>query len=83
MANRAVCTCDDLRDRRDYQLTIRAWQGACATTELQRADLDSARCGQPVSGEYVGSHLDAGAAGLLDRRHTSALALAQSPATSP
>ena len=72
----AVCTCDDLRGGCDRQLTIQARRGSRAAAELQRADLDSARRGQSVSGEYVGSHVDAGAAGFLDRRDSSASALA-------
>src|SRR5215212_2814114 len=61
--------------------TSRAWRGSRAAAELQRADLDRARCGRFVSGEYVGSHLVAGTAGLLDRRYSPAFALAQSPPT--
>src|SRR5690349_18099520 len=76
IANGVVCTRDDLRDRGDRLLALRAWKSSLSATQQQRADLDRARRSGAVSGEHVASHMDAGAAYLLDCRDSSHPALA-------
>ncbi len=83
MANGALCTRDDLRDRCDRLLAIQACESSFPSTQQQRAHLDRARRGVPVSGEHVDSYMDAGATRFLDLGNSARAAVAESQKTSP
>src|SRR5215207_8783476 len=78
VANGIVCACDALRCGRNYQLALQRRESFYCAAQLQCVDLNGVWSSESVSGEHLGSHLDAGAETLLDRRYSIPAALAQS-----
>src|SRR6185369_16894727 len=71
---------DNLCAHGDRQLAIQRRRGLNEAAHIHCASLNRARRRRYLSGQYVGSYLDAGAASVVDRRHTLHFAVAQ-PAT--